>query len=150
LEELKELEEQFPQYQSPDSPTQRVGAPPAEEFETVEHVAPLLSLETADKKGLKAFDRRVKQELGVEEVSYIVEPKRDGLSVELIYEDGTYTRGATRGDGKRGEDVTENIKTIRAVPLKLRRNEQGIPAVLAVRGEVIMHLKDFEHWTGTD
>ncbi|MGC9444173.1 MAG: NAD-dependent DNA ligase LigA [Candidatus Methanospirareceae archaeon] len=146
LEELQELEEQFPQYQSPDSPTQRVGAPPAEEFETVKHVTPMLSLETANKEELKAFDHRVKQELGVEEVSYVVEPKLDGLSVELIYEDGSYTRGATRGDGKRGEDVTENIKTIRAVPLKLRQNGQGIPAMLAVRGEVIMHLEDFEQW----
>ena len=146
VKELRELEEQFPQFQSPDSPTQRVGAPPAEEFETVEHVTPMLSLETANKKELKAFDHRVKQELGVEAVSYVVEPKLDGLSVELIYEDGSYTRGATRGDGKRGEDVTENIKTIRAVPLKLRQNEQGIPAVLAVRGEVIMHLEDFEQW----
>lgn len=146
VNELRELEELFPQYQSPDSPTQRVGAPPAEEFETVEHVAPMLSLDTADKDELTAFDRRVKQELGVEQVSYVVEPKLDGLSVELLYEDGSYTRGATRGDGKRGEDVTENIKTIRAVPLKLRQDEQDIPAVLVVRGEVIMHLDDFESW----
>lgn len=143
---LEKMEERFPDLVTPDSPTQRVGAPPAEEFRTVEHVVPMLSLDTADENELRAFDRRVKRELGVEEISYVVEPKLDGLSVELIYEDGTYTRGATRGDGVRGEEVTENIKTIRAVPLKLRPGKKGIPSFLAVRGEVIMHIDEFEKW----
>ncbi|MDD3492479.1 MAG: NAD-dependent DNA ligase LigA [Candidatus Thermoplasmatota archaeon] len=143
---LEKMEERFPDLVTPDSPTQRVGAPPADEFRTVEHVAPMLSLDTADEAELRAFDRRVKRELGVEKVSYVVEPKLDGLSVEILYEDGIYTRGATRGDGMRGEDVTENIKTIRAVPLKLRQGEQGIPSFLAVRGEVIMHIDEFEKW----
>jgi DNA ligase (NAD+) len=144
MKELKDLEEKFPDLQTDDSPTQRVGAGPAEEFEEVKHVKPLLSLDTADLDEVKDFDDRIKRELDIERVEYIVEPKLDGLSLELIYEDGYYSRGATRGDGRVGEDISENVKTIRAVPLKLRSKKHEIPKFLAVRGEGIMHLEDFE------
>ncbi len=145
MNELKELESKFPELITPDSPTQRVGAEPAEQFETVRHVKPMLSLDTAmEEKEIKKFDERVKRELGVSEVEYVAEPKLDGLSVELIYDHGKLVRGSTRGDGINGENVTENIKTIRAVPLVLRSSEEKIPDMLAVRGEVIMHINDFE------
>ncbi len=147
MDELRKLEEKFPEFITPDSPTQRVGAPPAKEFKVVRHIRPMLSLDTArDEEEIKAFDKRIKRELGIESVEYVVEPKLDGLSVELIYENGKYVRGATRGDGIEGEDVTENIRTIRAVPLVLREDEIKIPKKLAVRGEVIMHIKDFEEF----
>ena len=147
MDELRKLEEKFPEFITPDSPTQRVGAPPAKEFKAVKHVKPMLSLDTArDEEEIRAFDRRIKKELGVDEVEYVAEPKLDGLSVELIYEDGKYVRGSTRGDGIEGEDVTENIRTIRAVPLVLRDDEIPYPKKLAVRGEVIMHIKDFEEF----
>lgn len=145
MNELRELENKFPELITPDSPTQRVGAPPAEQFETVKHVKPMLSLDTAmEKEEIKKFDERVKRELGVNDVKYVAEPKLDGLSVELIYEHGKLVRGSTRGDGINGENVTENIKTIRAVPLVLRGDEIPVPDMLAVRGEVIMHIDDFE------
>jgi len=145
MNELKELESKFPELITPDSPTQRVGAPPAEQFETVKHVRPMLSLDTAmEKEEIKKFDERVKRELGIDDVEYVAEPKLDGLSVELIYEHGKLVMGSTRGDGINGENVTENIKTIRAVPLVLRSEEIPVPDVLAVRGEVIMHIDDFE------
>ncbi len=145
MNELKELESKFPELITPDSPTQRVGAPPAEQFETVKHVRPMLSLDTAmEKEEIKKFDERVKRELGISDVEYVAEPKLDGLSVELIYEHGKLVRSSTRGDGINGENVTENIKTIRAVPLVLRGDEIPVPDVLAVRGEVIMHIDDFE------
>lgn len=143
---LEKMEEFFPGLITPDSPTQRVGAAPASEFKTVEHIRPMLSLDTADSNGLVTFDNRVKRELGVDEVTYVVEPKLDGLSVEIIYDDGIYSRGATRGDGQRGENVTENIKTILAVPLRLRHTNIDIPDRLVVRGEVIMHIDAFEDY----
>lgn len=144
--ELKELEEAYPEFITPDSPTQRVGGFAAEEFKTVTHVKPMLSLDSAfTEEDVKHFDERVKRELGVEDVEYVVEPKLDGLSVELIYENGVFTRGSTRGDGITGEDVTENLKTVKTVPLKLRE-KQKVPRMLAVRGEVIMHIKDFEEF----
>ena len=146
MEELRELEEKFPEFITPDSPTQRVGAPPAKEFKSVKHIKPMLSLDTAkDEDEVRAFDRRIRKEIG-EDVDYVAEPKLDGLSVELIYEDGKYVKGSTRGDGINGEDVTENIRTIRAVPLVLREEELKIPKMLAVRGEVIMDIKDFEEF----
>ena len=145
MQELRELEEMYPDLITPDSPTQRVGAPPAEEFKTVKHTKPMLSLDTVlNEEEMRRFDDRVRRELGVEKVEYVVEPKLDGLSVEVIYENGVLTRGSTRGDGINGEDVTENIKTIRSIPLRLREKELKAPARLAVRGEVIMHIKDFE------
>ncbi|RLF46781.1 MAG: DNA ligase, partial [Thermoplasmata archaeon] len=109
MNELKELESKFPELITPDSPTQRVGAPPAEQFETVKHVRPMLSLDTAmEKEEIKKFDERVKRELGISDVEYVAEPKLDGLSVELIYEHGKLVMGSTRGDGINGENVTEN------------------------------------------
>jgi len=144
--ELKDLEEAYPEFISPDSPTQRVGGFAAEEFKTVTHVKPMLSLDSAfTEEDVKRFDERVKRELGVENIEYVVEPKLDGLSVELVYENGVFVSGSTRGDGVTGEDVTENLKTVKSVPLRLRE-KQGIPRMLAVRGEVIMHIKDFEEF----
>ncbi len=143
---LEELEEKYPDLVTEDSPTQRVGAEPAEEFEEIEHVKPMLSLDTGDKGEVRDFDERMKNELNKNDVKYTCEPKLDGLSVELIYEKGIYVRGSTRGDGIHGEDVTENIKTIHAVPLKIREKEQDSPNMLAIRGEVIMLIKDFERY----
>lgn len=144
MRELQELEEMYPDLITPDSPTQRVGAPPAKEFKTVTHLKPMLSLDNAFKEEeMRKFDERIRRELGKEKISYVAEPKLDGLSVELVYENGVFVRGSTRGDGINGEDVTENLKTIRAVPLRLRE-ANGVPSRLAVRGEVIMHIKDFE------
>lgn len=144
MEELRRLEEKYPEFVTADSPTQRIGAPPAKEFKSVRHVKPMLSLDTAHtEEEIKAFDKRIKKEIG-DSIEYVAEPKLDGLSVELIYENGKYVRGSTRGDGINGEDVTENIKTIRAVPLVLRSDEIPVPTRLAVRGEVIMHISDFE------
>ncbi|HHF58753.1 MAG TPA: NAD-dependent DNA ligase LigA, partial [Thermoplasmatales archaeon] len=145
MRELQQLEEMYPELITPDSPTQRVGAPPAEEFKTVAHLKPMLSLDNAfNEEEMRRFDERIKRELGKENVIYTAEPKLDGLSVELVYENGVFVRGSTRGDGYNGEDVTENLKTIRAVPLRLREGKYGIPRLLAVRGEVIMHIHDFE------
>jgi len=145
MAELISLESQFPDLITPDSPTQKVGAPPKEEFGKITHLAPMLSLDSClDEKEVEDFDRRVKRELGIEDVEYIVEPKFDGLSVELVYEKGIFVRGSTRGDGQVGEDVTDNLKTVRPVPLKLREGKVKIPELLAVRAEVVMKIKDFE------
>ncbi len=145
MNELKQLESAFTDLIISDSPTQRIGAAPAEQFATVNHLKTMLSLDTAMKKDeIRKFDERVRREIGVNDVEYIAEPKLDGLSIELIYEDGKLVRGSTRGDGTNGEDVTENIKTIRSVPLILRGSEIQIPKMIAVRGEVIMHIDDFE------
>lgn len=146
VKKLELLENEWPDKVTEDSPTQRVGAPPADEFPTVEHVKPMLSLDTADEQEVRAFHRRVLRELDVDTVEYAVEPKLDGLSVEIIYRNGSYERGATRGDGVNGEDVSNNIKTIRAVPLRLRTDGREMPEMLAVRGEVIMHIDAFEQY----
>jgi len=147
MRKLKELEEKFPDLISLDSPTQRVGATPLEEFGSVRHSKPMLSLDSAIKEEeIFRFDDRIRRELEIEKVEYVAEPKLDGLSVELIYENGRFIRGSTRGDGTTGEDVTENIKTIRTVPLILRSSEKRVPRNIAVRGEVIMHIKDFENF----
>ncbi|HIE04307.1 MAG TPA: NAD-dependent DNA ligase LigA [Candidatus Latescibacteria bacterium] len=140
--ELQELEDEFPEFVTPDSPTQRVGAQPAEEFGTVPHTIPMLSLDNAmDEEEVREFDERVKRSLGTDEdVGYVAEPKLDGLGVELVYEKGRLVVGSTRGDGFVGEDVTRNLRTIRAVPLVLLGDP---PERLEVRGEVIMHIEDF-------
>jgi DNA ligase (NAD+) len=144
MRELLALEERFPQLVTPTSPSQRVGAPPAEEFATVEHTAPMLSLDSGlTPEEMREFDRRVKRLLDKEQVEYVVEPKLDGLSVEVIYQKGRLVRGATRGDGHRGEDVTLNLKTIKSLPLVLRRHKD-LPRLLAVRGEVMMTIRGFE------
>jgi DNA ligase (NAD+) len=140
--ELEALEADHPDLVTPDSPTQRVGAPPRDDLPNVRHVKPMLSLESAmNVADAREFDRRMKKGLGSDDVTYTVEPKFDGLSAELFYEDGILTRGATRGDGNVGEDVTPNIRTIRTVPLRLRTGRP--PRTVAIRGEAIMPLEAF-------
>jgi DNA ligase (NAD+) len=143
LRELQELEAAYPELVTPDSPTQRVGGRPVEGFATVEHLVPMLSLDNAyDEEELRAFDERVRRGLGTTEpVAYVAELKIDGLSIALTYEDGRLGRGATRGDGVRGEDVTVNVRTIRALPLALRDGPAGR---VEVRGEVFLPRKVFE------
>ncbi|MEM7414105.1 MAG: NAD-dependent DNA ligase LigA [Gemmatimonadota bacterium] len=142
---LQALEEAYPDVRSPDSPTQRVGAPPQDKFETVEHVAPLLSLDSSEKaEDIVRFDDRVRKALGegVEPV-YLLEPKLDGASIELVYERGVLARAVTRGNGQQGEQVTENIRTIPTVPLRLRTDRRPAPDLLSLRGEVLMYVSDF-------
>jgi DNA ligase (NAD+) len=144
LHELERLEAEHPDLVTPDSPTQRVAGRPVEGFVTVEHVAPMLSLDNAyNEAELRAFDERVRRGagLGDSSVDYVAELKIDGLSIALTYENGRLVRGATRGDGVRGEEVTANVRTIRAVPLALR----GAPAGhLEVRGEIYLPRASFE------
>jgi DNA ligase (NAD+) len=184
--ELVALEERFPDLLTADSPTQRVAGRPADSFPTVEHAAPMLSLDSdQDPAALRRFDERLRKALAaaraaaatpvptttapaeptepaaaevpeepaVEEVetpaaepllTYVVEPKLDGASIELVYENGILTRASTRGDGRRGEGVTQNVRTIPAVPLRLREGRLPWPAFLAVRGEIIMHAGPFD------
>ncbi|KAB2839314.1 MAG: NAD-dependent DNA ligase LigA, partial [Burkholderiales bacterium] len=139
---LQELERQHPELTCPDSPTQRVGAAPRGDFASVAHALPMLSLNNAfSDEEVLAFDRRVREALGADEVFYAVEPKFDGLAVSLRYEAGVFVRGATRGDGFSGEDVTANLRTVRAIPLHLEG--ERVPKVLEVRGEVLMQKRDF-------
>jgi DNA ligase (NAD+) len=142
MAQLKELEAKHPEWITPESPTQRVGGAPAEGFDTVAHRVPMLSLDnTYNVDELRDFHNRVVKNLGTEAVEYVVELKIDGLGVSLFYEDGKLVRGATRGDGKTGEDITANLKTIRSIPLTLTGN---FPEELEVRGEVYMDRKGFE------
>jgi DNA ligase (NAD+) len=142
--ELADLEQENPDLVTPDSPTQRVGAPPLQELIKVPHEQPMLSLDSIiDPTEVIAFDQRMKRELNTSSVEYAAEPKFDGLSVELVYDHGLFTRGATRGDGTTGEDVTVNLRTIRSLPLQLQPFS-GYPAHVVVRGEVYMRLDDFQ------
>lgn len=142
---LQALEAAWPELVVPDSPTQRVGGEPQDRFETVVHAAPMLSLDsTQDADEVRRFDERVRKALGIEAPRYILEPKLDGASLELVYENGVFARAVTRGNGREGEGVTENVRTIPTVPLRLRTEERPAPAFLAVRGEVMMYLSDFE------
>ncbi|HDZ01868.1 MAG TPA: NAD-dependent DNA ligase LigA [Nitrospirae bacterium] len=140
---LKELEERYGCI-PPDSPTQRVGAPPLEKFEKVKHTEPMLSLDNAfSYDEVKEFEHRIKRFLkSEEEISYTVEPKYDGLAIELTYKKGLLNRASTRGDGYEGEDVTLNIKTIKAVPLKIEGVE--VPEEIDIRGEIYMDIDEFE------
>jgi len=141
--ELQQLEERYPELVTPDSPTQRVGAAPLAAFASVKHVVPMLSLNNAfSEEDIEAFDRRVREALGVDTVAYYCEPKFDGLAISLRYEHGRLVEGATRGDGYTGEDVTANVRTVKSIPLRLATDRP--PAVLEVRGEVLMWRKDFE------
>lgn len=142
---LQALEGQYPTLESPDSPTKRVGAPPQDKFETVGHVAALLSLDSSEKpEDFVRFDERVRRALGDGVTPrYILEPKLDGASIELVYEDGVLTRAVTRGNGQQGERVTANIRTIPTVPLRLRTTVRPAPKLLALRGEVLMYISDF-------
>ena len=143
MNELKALEGAHPALVTPDSPTQRVGGRPAEGFATVEHLQPMLSLDNAyNEEELRAFDERVRKGLDIEQSpAYVAELKIDGLSMALTYEDGRLVRGATRGDGTRGEDVTQNVRTVRAIPLSLRGGPKGR---VEIRGEVYLPKKNFE------
>ncbi len=148
MQRLKEIEEQHPDLVTPDSPTQRVGGAPASAFPKVRHAAPMLSLDnTYSVDDLRDFDRRVRELSGRDKVEYVAELKLDGLSMALTYEKGDLARGATRGDGEVGEDVTSNVRTIRSVPLRLEEKKLaliGHPAQFEVRGEVIMTRKAFD------
>jgi DNA ligase (NAD+) len=143
FQELQALEAQYPDLVTADSPTQRVGARPQTSFGEVRHRLPMLSLANAfDAEEVQAFDRRVREALGLEQIEYAAEPKFDGLAITLTYLDGIFTTGATRGDGYAGEDVTANLRTIRAIPLRLPLEKP--PTLLEVRGEVLMLRRDFE------
>jgi DNA ligase (NAD+) len=149
MRELKALEEEHPELRTPDSPTQRVGAPPLERFAPVRHPIPMVSLGNArDEDELRAWERRLHNALdrrGLDPagIEYVTEPKVDGLAISLVYEHGVLVRGATRGDGEIGEDVTHNLRTIGAIPLSLPPDARPVPALLEVRGEVYLPLADF-------
>jgi len=141
FQELCDLEREHPALRSPDSPTQRVGAPPLPEFAEVRHRVPMLSIGNAfDEEEVRAFDRRVREALGAAAVEYAAEPKFDGLAVSLIYRGGLLIQGATRGDGSTGEDITPNLRTVRSIPLKVDSSGD----LLEVRGEVLMYRKEFD------
>ena len=143
FQELVKLETEHPALLTPDSPTHRVGFKPSEEFAPVTHRVPMLSLANAfDEEDVAAFDRRVREGLEAGNVEYSAELKFDGLAITLAYEDGIFVRGATRGDGTTGEDVTPNLRTVRTIPLRLEGRRA--PKLLEVRGEVLMTRKDFE------
>ncbi|MDP5958226.1 MAG: NAD-dependent DNA ligase LigA [Candidatus Marinimicrobia bacterium] len=145
LRELQSLEDSHPDLIADDSPTQRVGAPPLDGFGNIRHRIPMQSLANAmDTEEILAFHDRLIRRLGKEQtIEYIAEPKLDGLAVELVYEKGKFVNGSTRGDGTTGEDITQNLKTIRAIPLALRVEAQAVPALLEVRGEVFIRKDDF-------
>ena len=147
-DELVALEQARPELATPDSPTRRLGAPPSDRFQKVEHLAPMGSLDkVTTEETLRKWADDVRRRLGTDEdVAYAVEPKIDGLAVSLVYEQGVLTRGATRGDGERGEDVTPNLRTIRAIPLALLTGGEAPPAVVEVRGEVYMPLAEFRRF----
>jgi DNA ligase (NAD+) len=147
MQELQKLEDEFPELITPDSPTQRVGAAPLEKFETAPHRVPMLSLENAFSEAeAREFEDRLKRFLRTsEEFDYVVEPKMDGVAVELVYEGGHLSVGSTRGDGYRGENVTQNLKTIYTIPLTLLSRDLPAPELLEVRGEVYMDLDDFKN-----
>ncbi|WP_455234230.1 NAD-dependent DNA ligase LigA [Thiogranum longum] len=143
LRELQELEKAHPQLVTPDSPTQRVGAEPLSAFKAVRHEVPMLSLDNAfNDDELSEFDRRVRERLDVDSVDYAAEPKLDGVAVSILYEGGLLVRGATRGDGSKGEDITQNVRTIDSVPLRLMG--KGYPQRLEVRGEVFISHAGFD------
>ncbi len=146
--ELRKIEEQHPEWITPDSPTQRTGAPPADGFTKMRHPAAILSLGNAfDADGVRAWYERISRlDERVQGTDFVVEPKLDGLTVVLHYAQGIFSRGATRGDGDVGEEVTTNLRTIRSLPLRVpvQENKVNIPETLVVRGEVFMYLKDFE------
>ena len=142
--ELETLENKFPHYKQTHSPTQRVGSSPITEFNSIEHKTPMLSLSNAmNIDELSAFHRRTKKNLNKESVTYIAEPKLDGLGVALLYSNGSFLHGATRGDGFKGEDITHNLRTIYSIPLKLRNIEKKIPSLIEIRGEIFIEKNDF-------
>src|SRR5690606_10697259 len=157
LRELEALEAAHPELVVPESPTQRVGHAPSEKFAPVRPALPVLSLGNAFTSEIPApgedpyretreFVRRIEEKLGRERLRFSAEPKLDGLAISLRYEHGVFVQGATRGDGATGENVTANLRQVRAVPLKLRAGKAPPPAVLEVRGEIYMPRKAFEAW----
>ena len=144
--QLEKIEEEYPELVTPESPTQRVGAEPSKEFGSVTHTIPLLSLQNAmDEDGLKEFDASIKRFLDSEdEIEYVAEPKLDGLAVELVYENGVFVSGSTRGDGVTGEDITPNLRTVKSIPLRLREGKIKIPPLLEIRGEVFLSINSFK------
>ncbi len=148
LRELEELESGHPEWITPDSPTQRVGAQPADKFQSVAHSLPMLSLENGFSfEEVREFDRRIKRFLkNDQEVEYTAEPKMDGLAIELVYENGVLARSSTRGDGLMGEEITRNVRTIHAIPLRLLDSKVPPPERLEVRGEVYIKIKDFKEF----
>lgn len=148
MRELQVIENEFPELVTPNSPTQRVGAPPLDSFGTVEHAKPMLSLQNAmNADELLEFDKRIKRFLkNDKDIGYVAEPKMDGLAVELTYEKGVFTIGSTRGDGFRGENVTLNLKTVKAIPLILRAPaDRKMPEKIDIRGEVFLALHPFNN-----
>ena len=143
---LIDLEKAYPEFAAPDSPTQKVGSPPLDKFATLRHTLPMLSLNNAnDREEMKEFDEKIQRFLKISTpIQYIAEPKIDGVAVELVYENGQLTVGSTRGDGSNGEDITRNLKTIRSIPLTLRKGEKDIPRRLEVRGEVYLSHEAFQ------
>jgi DNA ligase (NAD+) len=143
---LQKLEEAFPEFQSETSPTRKVGAEPVDRLKKVEHIVPLLSLNAAlSEKEAEEFDRFIRKSIPGNKVEYVAEPKFDGLSVEVVYRDGLFQRGATRGDGRQGEDISENLKTVGSLVLRLQKpGREELPAFLAVRGEVFMPKSSFQ------
>jgi DNA ligase (NAD+) len=151
-DELQQLEDDHPELVTPDSPTQRVGAPPAEGFRKVEHLSPMGSLEkVTTREALEKWAEDVRKRLGTDEpVAYVLEPKIDGSAVSLVYEGGALVRGATRGDGQRGEDVTVNLRTIESIPLRMRSGDDTAPPRrVEVRGEIYFPLAGFERFNDT-
>jgi len=143
MKELMEWEKKYPQYITPSSPTQRVGTEPVSGFATVKHIAPMLSLANAfSTEELRAFNQRIKKLIPQKKLEYVVELKIDGLAVTLVYEDGIFIRGATRGDGTTGEEITSNLRTVKAIPLKLFGKD--IPPRIEVYGEVYMKKSEFK------
>jgi DNA ligase (NAD+) len=149
-DKLKAIEEAYPDLVTPNSPTQRVGAEPREELGTVEHGSPMLSLQAiGDEDEFRRFYETCRDELDKQRLSLVAEPKYDGLSVELVYENGQLTLASTRGDGRTGEEITANIRTIREVLLRLRSNGHSVPSRLVVRGEVYIAKQDFHDFNRT-
>ena len=144
MHELIDLETEHPELVTPDSPSQRIGGQPIEGFKTVEHAAPMMSIDnTYDEAEVRRFDERVRKGVGGENVEYVLEPKVDGVAVSLRYEKGMLVLAATRGDGRRGDDITANARTIRNIPLRLHADGE-VPAVLEVRGEIYMPNAEFQ------
>jgi DNA ligase (NAD+) len=143
--ELQALEQRYPELQTPASPTQRVGAAPSEAFAAATHRAPMLSLNNAFTDAeVENFDRRIREGLDRAMIAYAVEPKFDGLAISMTYDSGVLVRGATRGDGYTGEEVTANLRTIAAIPLRLHGEGNQVPPMVEIRGEVLMLKRDFE------
>ena len=144
LKELELLEQEHPEYITDDSPTQRIGASPLKEFKTIQHRIPMQSLANAmNIDDIKLFNKQILKLLKTDDnVEYIAEPKLDGLAVELVYENGKFLHGSTRGNGYEGEDITSNLRTMKSIPLKL--DSHPIPKLLEVRGEVFINHDDFK------